>query len=232
MQDGTLLLGPILFQDFEVPTNILWGGRQRLAVHDLPGGVRVIDALGRDDTPVVWSGVFTGEDAAARARVLDTMRAAGGVWPLTWGTFFYSVVISGFVANYNRSNWIPYTIACSVLRDEASAVLVASLDLATTALADLASATSFGTSVDLTAATSALGQPGATTVGTQAYGAAMASLSGSAASIGAGVTTAGNALAGATDPGVAADTAGSLAGLTSASGYVQRALANLAGASS
>ena len=36
-----LLLGPVLFQDFELPERISWGGKQRLTVHRLPGGTRV-----------------------------------------------------------------------------------------------------------------------------------------------------------------------------------------------
>jgi hypothetical protein len=60
----------------------------------------------------------------------------------------------------------------------------------------------------------------------------MSSLAGGANAIDGGVTAAGNNLLAATDPGAAADAAGSLAGLTSASGYVRRALANFAGASS
>ena len=51
---GTLLLGPVLFRDFELPGQITWGGKQRLAVHHLPGGRRVIDAMGRDDAAIVW----------------------------------------------------------------------------------------------------------------------------------------------------------------------------------
>src|SRR3954469_21838480 len=104
MSDGTLLLGPILFQDFEMPERVRWGGAQRLSVHRLPGGARVIDALGRDDFDIAWSGVFSGDDATLRARGLDLMRAEGGVWPLTWNWFFYSVVIAVFQADYTRRN--------------------------------------------------------------------------------------------------------------------------------
>jgi hypothetical protein len=40
-----LLIGPVLLEAFELPARVAWGGRQRLAVHRLPGGRRVIDAL-------------------------------------------------------------------------------------------------------------------------------------------------------------------------------------------
>jgi hypothetical protein len=85
-----LLFGPVLFQDFELPASITWGGAHSLAIHRLPGGARIIDAMGRDDADITWSGIFSGEDASFRARALDLMRAEGSVWPLTWDSFFYS----------------------------------------------------------------------------------------------------------------------------------------------
>jgi len=157
-----LLIGPVLLQDFELPERVLWGGRQRLAVHRLPGGRRVVDAMGRDDADIVWSGVFSGADAVLRARELDLMRATGGVWPLTWGSFFYSVVVARFDADYSRENWIPYRIACTVLRDEASAVVEEGLSLAAGVLGDVGMAAGLfdlGAAVGLMAAPSAL-RPG------------------------------------------------------------------------
>src|ERR1035438_3000846 len=115
MAEGTLLLGPILFRDFELPERVRWGGAQKLAVHRLPGGARVIDSLGRDDADIAWSGVFSGSDAALRAGTLDLIRAEGSSWPLTWDWFFYTVVIARFDADYTRPNWIPYRITCTVV---------------------------------------------------------------------------------------------------------------------
>src|SRR5260370_40833549 len=103
-----LLLGPVLFQDFELPDRIAWGGAQRLAVHRLPGGIRVIDSLGRDDADISWSGVFTGPDAGLRARLLDLPRADGGLLPLAWSSFVYTAAIPRFDAEYPAENWTPY----------------------------------------------------------------------------------------------------------------------------
>ena len=139
-----LLLGPILFQDFELPASIGWGGAQSLTVHRLPGGTRVIDAMGRDDAEITWSGIFSGQNASARARALDLMRADGGLWPLTWESHFYSVVISSFEAEHRRPNWIPYRLSCTVLQDETAALLQSAaasvLDLAAGLAQDLAMA--------------------------------------------------------------------------------------------
>ncbi len=145
MSVSSLLLGPIQFADFELPASITWGGAQNLVVHRLPGGDRVIDAMGRDDRPITWSGIFTGSDATLRAHALDLMRAEGGIWPLTWQDFFYSVAISSFEADYRRSNWIPYRVTCTVLRDEASALVETALSAVQSAADDLATAATYST---------------------------------------------------------------------------------------
>ena len=136
-----LLLGPVLFQDFELPGSIAWGGAQSLAIHRLPGGNRIIDAMGRDDADITWSGVFSGPDATVRARALDLMRADGSVWPLTWDSFFYSALIARLDIDHRRPNWLPYRITCTVLRDEAASLLMAPITFATSVAQDLATAT-------------------------------------------------------------------------------------------
>ena len=140
MSTPFLILGPVQFADFELPASISWGGAQSLAIHKLPGGSRVIDAMGRDDAPISWSGTFTGPNAAARAHTLDLMRSESGIWPLAWQDFTYSVLIARFEADYQRSNWIPYRMSCVVLRDEASAVVDTLLSAAQTAAQDIAAA--------------------------------------------------------------------------------------------
>jgi hypothetical protein len=241
MSDPVLLLGPIVFQEFEVPSNINFGGRQRLALHHRPGGGRIIDALGRDDAQITFSGVFSGSNATLRARSIDELRAAGLVLPLTWDVFFYSVVIADFHANYRNSCWIPYLINCSVLRDEASALVQLPISLATAALADIANAQNAG--FDLSPTQAALGVPCATVRGTAAYGAARSSLSAAQSSIESAIDTADTALAGVNLAGVnspnvgaarlleATAIAGQLGSLTTARSYVARAAVNLTNAS-
>lgn len=136
-----LLLGPILFQGFELPESIIWGGAQSLTVHRLPGGARIIDAMGRDDADITWSGIFSGPDATLRARALDLMRADGSVWPLTWDSFFYSAIIARLDIDHCRPNWLPYRISCTILRDEAASLLLLPISLAANVAQDLAQAT-------------------------------------------------------------------------------------------
>jgi len=227
-----LLLGPILFQDFELPASIGWGGTQSLTVHKLPGGARVIDTMGRDDCEISWTGVFTGSDSGLRARAIDLMRAQGALWPLTWDSYFYSVVIERFEADYRRPNWIPYRIACTVLRDEAEALVEAPLSIATNVLADITAADSLGTGLDLSPTTAALAAVGATTSGTASYSQAQFQLDSSASSANSQMTSTGAQLASATDVGQAATLAGQTAQLAAANAYLQRASINLAAASS
>jgi hypothetical protein len=234
---GTLLLGPVLFRDFEVPERIVWGGTQRLAVHCFPGGRRVIDAMGRDDAPIGWTGIFSGGDAAARARLLDLMRADGGAWPLTWGGFLYSVVVSAFVAEYERANWIPYRIVCTVLRDEIEAVAEAGLSVLDSVAGDLAAADGLGAGLDLSGARAALAAEGAARRGGSAHAAALAALGGGAGAADLALLRADGAMASpriadAGDLAEVSDRSGALASSAWARGYTRRAYANLRNADS
>src|SRR3954454_21792481 len=64
-------------QRLRLPERISIGGRQRLALHELPGGGRVIDVIGPDEAPIRWSGTFSDTDAADRVRVVEQLRRAG-----------------------------------------------------------------------------------------------------------------------------------------------------------
>jgi hypothetical protein len=245
MANTTLVLGPVIFQDFEVPCGINFGGKQRLAVHRLPGGVRVIDALGRDDADICFSGIFCGDNATLRARLLDEMRASGALLPLTWDVFFYTVVIAQFQANYSTSNWIPYRIICTVLRDEASALLQAAVTLGASVLNDVGAAISQAMSggVDISSLQSTMSDPSATVRDTATYNVAQSGIAAAQSNLASAIDTATNALplyamtsSGSADSGVTNLTAAvgasqQLSQLTIAQSYVGRAATNLANAS-
>ena len=118
-----LTLGGVIFSGFEVPDSIATGGEQALVVHKLPGGSRIIDAMGADHRDIGWSGRFRGGNAEARARLLDGYRIGGKTFLLTWSTFRYKVIVRSFEANYQQRFEIPYTISCTVLSDESAPVL-------------------------------------------------------------------------------------------------------------
>lgn len=247
MGQAILTLGGVPFQDFEIPPTITFGGGQNLAVHQLPGGSRVVDALGANDAAITWAGVFSGANATERARMLDLARVTGIMLPLTWDVFFYTVVISTFAADYSKGWWIPYKIACTVVRDEASVVVPILPTLAGSVNGDLAAAAAAAPGLNLNGAMTALAQPNATARGTANYAAALTSLqtaqSGAQSQIAANNTQLGALAAQPTPTGPyaasqgagaitqAVGLAGSLASLTTAEGYIGRALVNLGNAS-
>jgi hypothetical protein len=119
-----LTLGPVTFSDFEVPDEITGvGGDQSLVVHKLVGGNRIVDAMGRDDTDIKWSGRFRGQQAETRARLLDALRVQGQPIELTWASYRYQVCIKTFEARYTNPLEIPYSIIVLVIADDSYPLL-------------------------------------------------------------------------------------------------------------
>jgi len=240
-----LILGPVVLSDFEVASGVTFGGGQALAVHDLPGGMRVIDALGRRDGPITFHGYFYGDDAAARARIVDELRGQGLPLPLIWDAFFYTVVIREFVADYQCGWWIPYRINCTVLQDEAAAIVDAVADLAGSVLGDVGTAVAAAApaGVDLSAVPAALSATGSTVAGTAVYGAANAAINAGQTNVATATASAEPALpqtmlfgSGAPSDaiagtGAAVTTTGQLAALATANAYLGRAAVNMDNAS-
>ena len=112
-----LTLGNVVFTDFEVPEYFVVGGKQKLVIHSLPGGGRVVDAMGPEDAPIRWSGVFSGQQAAERVRTLEGLRRSGQRQTLTWDAWRYTVVVQDFEANITSSSWIPYRLQLCVVMD-------------------------------------------------------------------------------------------------------------------
>ena len=127
---AVLILGGIEFQDYEIPAEVIFGGKQTLAVHKLIGGDRVVDAMGPDDDEVTWSGRFQGADATDRAQALEALRASGAQVALVFGSFFYLVVVSQVKCHYQRGYQIPYEVSCTVVQSDSSGAssFAASLD--------------------------------------------------------------------------------------------------------
>ena len=245
MFDIALLLGPVAFTSLEVPPRINFGGVQRLAVHRLYNGQRVIDALGRDDADISFAGTFSGTDASMRARLVDELRVSGLPLPLTWDVFFYTVLIAKFEANYENPAWIPYRLTCTVLRDEASATINATLSVAADVAADSATAMGLASAagVDLSDVQTAVMAPGGTVRGTAAYVAAQSMVATSSGALDQTIASTGSALEnsvpsvaataaeGAASLAAAVTTAQQLGVLTAARGYLGRLGNNLANAS-
>ena len=149
-----------------------------------------------------------GRMAADRARLLDTLRVAGAPLPLAWDAFLNTVVIETFSADYRSPWWIPYRLSCTVLRDEAAAVVTSALSLAPALAADLLVAGPYAS-----AAATAVTASGATTRGTTAYATASTAVGSTLAGLDGMVATTQTAIQ-TSDVLAAASACGLLAQLT------------------
>jgi hypothetical protein len=117
-----LTLGGYTFQGFGVPERINGGGAQRLVVHKMLGGARVIDALGPDDDAIHFQGRFRNADdlnAMGDAMRMDQMRRAGRPVLLTYWNQNIWVVISKFAFSFERFYEVPYQLELEVMQNAA-----------------------------------------------------------------------------------------------------------------
>ena len=240
-------LGGVTLTGMATPERMPFGGSQQLVVHKLPGGGRVIDAMGPDERDIEWSGLlqaFDGTNAVAVARQIDAMRRAGAAVTLAWGDFSKQVVIRSFEPDYTRGGaMIPYRIACvvaSTASQSGKPTLLGSLasDLsASLGLGDLAA----GAKSAISVAQKALPVVAVLTRGGGAYTALAGALgvAGAAASAASGLASGqldaivGSPLAdrcGAAVGAAAAAAKSALAGAENAAAFVGRAAKNLANA--
>ena len=244
-------LGTFEFTNFEVPEQMPWGGAQKLNVHKMPGGARVIDNMGRDDHAITWAGVFLGSDHASRAAALNSLRLQGQPLPLAWGPHFRTVVISDFSpvtvgpgrTNYSITVEILYvvqgaqtpTLLGSILADVSTAVgfnVQDALGQASQALATASTAVSAVT-VLTGGSSAALGVLGTLSSTSATLAGVAGTADGSVTAIGGG----GPGLLGTSNGTTAATNLASLAGATgimanarAAAAYVGRAVSNVGNA--
>ncbi len=137
-QPAPLTIGDLVLQGHEVPGRISIGGAQSVTVHKMPGGRRIIDAMGVDDGSISWRGVFCGPDAAQRARMLDIMRQQGTPRVLSFGDYTFTVIIVHYEYDYqNRGAVISYRLKSEIVPDALN-------------LADSTASTDFAAQSDLT----------------------------------------------------------------------------------
>ena len=122
-----LRLGSFTFARGEVPEGIAFGASQKLHVHTLVGGARVIDAMGAVPLRPEWSGWFVGPQALARARFLKRLAEAGQPLALRYGEFTYTVVIAAFSCEFRAGPNLPYSITLEVVSDHGAAGVAAGL---------------------------------------------------------------------------------------------------------
>jgi hypothetical protein len=158
MVDTVLKLGDFQFTETEIPERISFGGEQRAAVHQLVGGARVVDSMGRSDAPLSWAGWLVGPGALDRARYLDGLRVDGQQLTLTWSEFSYTVIVQRFEAAFERFYKIPYQISCLVVEDNTKRVRTVTIASHNDAInSDNATAQALGAQVADTQLTGLLG---------------------------------------------------------------------------
>ena len=240
VDQAPVVLGSVLFEGHEVPSRIGVGGAHAVTIHRLPGGGRIVDAMGVDDSAISWGGFFTGPSAATRARLVDSMRQSGELVGLSFGDYAFNVVVVHFEYDLqDRGALIAYRIRTETIPDAVAQTDDSQSGIASSLSADIASAATALSGSGLTASQSALSSvmsaialPGAVTspgnlaaVGL-ALQAANGAVSSSVIGSGAALPTAGNSLTLGitTSAGLSSATAaaGSLAAATQASGYVNR----------
>lgn len=142
MTDTVLTLGDFRFVRFEIPESIPFGGDQKLIVHELVGGRRVVDAMGEVPLALEWSGYLIGASALPRALYLDGLRKAGKPLPLRWSELSYTVVVKSFRPDYHLGYRIPYKITCEVVTDDTAPITTITTSSYEQAVADDAAAAS------------------------------------------------------------------------------------------
>jgi hypothetical protein len=124
MTDTTVQLGTFVFQDMEIPEYINFGGEQQLVQHNLIGGNRIIDILGKNDDDISWKGLMTGPQALNRAIQLNQLRVNGGTLPLSLFTLNFNVVILSLKAYIERYYQVRYEITLKVVTDNITPIQV------------------------------------------------------------------------------------------------------------
>lgn len=105
-------IGSLVLTGMEVPDRIRDGGQQQVVVHRLPGGGRVLDAIGNDPSRLELEGRFLGPTAFARAQMLKQMRIAGKPISFSGAGLKLTVKIAEFSCDYQQKGVvIPYRLA-------------------------------------------------------------------------------------------------------------------------
>ncbi|MBS1094938.1 hypothetical protein JK193_09735 [Gluconobacter wancherniae] len=95
-----VILGSLVLTGIEVPDRLQVGGRQMLVVHRLPGGGKIIDALGNDPGRLELRGRFFGPDAQSRAQEIERLRISGEQVSFSAAGLSLQVWIVQFVYTY------------------------------------------------------------------------------------------------------------------------------------
>ncbi len=134
-------LGSMTFAGFEVPDQLRVGGEQTLVVHKLPGGDRVIQAMGNDPDRLTLSGRFIGPTAQSRAQQVEALRRGGAPQKFGIAGLSMRVLVMAFSYDYQQKGaWLPYTLVLEILPQVATSSSLSSSSLSSLVGSDLAGA--------------------------------------------------------------------------------------------
>jgi hypothetical protein len=118
-------LGEILFNGAEVPEVINGGGSQLQSIHQLIGGLRIVDTLGRSDIDISLKGIFSGIASVERVKYLDYLRISGNQVSFNYSQYSYLVVVKSLAWNMRMAYQIGYEITLTVVQDLNTPVTIA-----------------------------------------------------------------------------------------------------------
>jgi len=128
MTDTPVLLGGFAFTSWGIPERINGGGRQRMVVHQLIGGTRVVDVMGWEPDQIRFAGRLRGSAAMLNARLVETLARSGNATVFSYWTNRYQVVVDSFSWSFQRYYEIPFEICLTVVADLTQQVWQAAAD--------------------------------------------------------------------------------------------------------
>lgn len=122
----TLQVGSVIFGDpalgqlgkFEIPESLdSLGGTQMTAIHNFPGGDKVVQGLGAFPSKLTWKGILLGGNAFSRAYALTSLRTSGLKQTITYGPWTLIGFVTTFEFQIKHENYIEYSCEIEILRD-------------------------------------------------------------------------------------------------------------------
>jgi len=114
-----LTLGNVVFYSGETPSTLTLELEQRLAIHDYPGGARIVQAMGSFAKDFTWESRLRGTAAYCdeRSRTLAGYMRTGTPVAMTWRTWSYLVVVRSWSMGWKNAYRNDYKVTVVVLRD-------------------------------------------------------------------------------------------------------------------
>ena len=121
-----ITLAGVTLTGAQAPSDFTVGGAQQVVIHKLPGGDRVINAIGNDPNRLTLAGTFFGPNTASYYTQLVSYRATGTPQTLSiMGQSILAVVVGFRYTLTQRGAVVPYSIELEVIPQLASTQSIA-----------------------------------------------------------------------------------------------------------